>query len=212
MNKTLIITGGKINEQFLVEEVKQNYETIIAVDKGLETALKLNIKINHIIGDFDSVSKGPGHCDTLGIRIHKLNPEKDFTDTHMALKLAIELESTDISIIGWNGTRMDHVLGNVQIMKEALEQNVKCRLINETNEVQLINKKTIIEKDSNYQYLSLIPLTTRAKGITLKGLKYLLSDAEISTGETIGISNEIVKKTASIDIKEGILILIKSKD
>ena len=97
-------------------------------------------------------------------------------------------------------------------MKEALEQNVKCRLINETNEIQLINKKTIIEADDRYKYLSLIPLTTKAKGITLKGLKYSLQEAEISIGETIGISNEIIEKTASIDIKEGILILIKSKD
>ena len=235
MNKTLIITGGTINEQFLVEEVKQNYETIIAVDKGLETALKLNIHTHHIIGDFDSlgtefrdhigdgvatnqkghasenktVSKCPGPFDT---QIHKLNPEKDFTDTHMALKLALELGSTDITIIGWSGTRMDHILGNIQIMKEALEQNVKCRLINETNEIELINKKTIIEADNKYKYLSLIPLTTNAKGITLKGLKYPLQDAEISIGETIGISNEITEKTASIDIKEGILILIKSKD
>ena len=108
MNKTLIITGGKINEQFLVEEVKQNYETIIAVDKGLETALKLNIHIHHIIGDFDSVHIGDGV--STNIQIHKLNPEKDYTDTHMALKLAIELGSTDITIIGWSGTRMDHVL------------------------------------------------------------------------------------------------------
>ena len=102
--------------------------------------------------------------------------------------------------------------GNIQIMKEALEQNIKCRLINETNEIELINKKTIIDADNEYKYLSLIPLTTKAKGITLKGLKYPLQDAEISIGETIGISNEITEKTASIDIKEGILILIKSKD
>ena len=49
MNRTLIITGGNIDEQFLANEVKQNYETIIAADRGLETALKLNIHINHII-------------------------------------------------------------------------------------------------------------------------------------------------------------------
>ena len=149
MNKTLIITGGKINEQFLVEEVKQNYETIIAVDKGLETALKLNIQTNHIIGDFDSlgtelrdhigdgvatnqkghtsenkiVSKCPGPFDT---QIHKLNPEKDFTDTHMALKLAIELGSTDITIIGWSGTRMDHVLRKYSNNERSIR--TKCKM------------------------------------------------------------------------------------
>jgi len=235
MNKTLIITGGEINEQFLANEVKQNYETIIAADRGLETALKLNIHINHIIGDFDSLGTGlrdhigdgvatsnwgqtsrnkkvPKCPVPFGTQIHKLNPEKDYTDTHMALKLAIELGSTDITIIGWNGTRMDHVLGNIHIMKEALENNASCKLVNATNEIKLINKKTIIKEEKKYKYISLIPMTTNVTGITLTGLKYPLQDATLKIGESIGISNEIIDKEASIDIKKGILILIKSKD
>ena len=211
MNRTLIITGGEINEQFLVDEVKQDYETIIAVDKGLETAQKLNIKINHIIGDFDSVNTKILES-YKNINIIKLNPEKDYTDTHMGVKLAIEQGSKDITIVGWFGTRMDHVLGNINIMKEAMEQNISCRLINKTNEIKLINKKTILKKDEKYKYVSLIPLTTEVSGITLEGFKYPLQEATLKIGESIGISNEITAEKATIDIKNGILILIKSKD
>jgi len=212
MNRTLIITGGNIDEQFLANEVKQNYETIIAVDRGLEAAQKLGIHINHIVGDFDSVNPDILTKYKENVIIHKLNPEKDYTDTHMALKLAINLGSKDITIIGWSGTRIDHMLGNIHIMKEAIEKNVICRLINKTNEIQLINKKTILEKDNNFKYISLIPMTTEASGITLSGFKYSLQDATLKIGESIGISNEIIKEQAVIKIKKGILILIKSRD
>lgn len=212
MNKTLIITGGTINEQFLANEINNNYKNIIAVDKGLETAKNLNLRINHIIGDFDSVNKKVLQEYQNKLEIHKLNPEKDYTDTHMALKLAINLKSNDITIVGWSGTRIDHCLGNVQILKEALENNVLCRLKNETNEVELINKHTILTKNDNFKYISLIPLTTEAKGITLKGFKYPLYKATLKIGQSIGISNEIVENKATIEIAEGILILIKSKD
>ena len=212
MNKTLIITGGNIDEQFLANEVKQNYEIIIAVDRGLETAQKLGIHINHIVGDFDSVNPDILTKYKDNVIIHKLNPEKDYTDTHMALKLAIELGSKEVTIIGWSGTRIDHMLGNIHIMKEAIEQNIICKLINKTNEIELINKKTILEKDNNYKYISLIPLTTEASGITLQGFKYPLQDAVLKIGESIGISNEQLEEKATIEIKKGILILIKSKD
>lgn len=213
MNKTLIITGGTINEQFLANElVSSNYETIIAVDKGLETAKNLNLKVNYIIGDFDSVNTNILEEYIDKAKIYKLNPEKDYTDTHMALKMAIELKSDDITIIGWSGTRIDHLMANIQIIKEALEKNVKCILKNEKNEVELINKETKIIKNNKFKYISLIPLTTKVQDITLEGFKYSLKNATLKIGESIGISNEIIKNEAKIYIKRGILILIKSID
>ena len=117
--KTLIVTGGNININFLKEYLKENkFNKIIAVDKGLETFDKINIMPDIIIGDFDSV-KTEILKQYKNTEIISLNPEKDFTDTHMALKLAIEIGSEKITIIGAIGTRIDHTLANVHILKEA---------------------------------------------------------------------------------------------
>ena len=43
-------------------------------------------------------------------------------------------------------------------------------------------------------------------------MKYPLQDAVLKIGESIGISNEQLEEKATIEIKKGILILIKSKD
>ena len=215
MIETLIVTGGNIEDKCFNEIYLSNkFDYIIASDKGLEALDTYNIKPNYIIGDFDSIDKQilNKYIEDKNIVIKELNPEKDYTDTHMAIKLAIELNSTDVTIIGGKGTRIDHLLANIHVLKELLDKDIKCKIIDSKNEIQLINKKTIIKKSKEYKYISLIPLTTNASGITLKGFKYSLTNDTLSIGHSIGVSNEQIEENAIIDIKKGILILIKSKD
>lgn len=211
---TLIVTGGNINTEFLKGTLeKTEFETIIAVDKGLEALNKINVMPNYIIGDFDSVNKATlNQYENKNIEITYLKPEKDFTDTHMAIKLAIEKRAKHITIIGATGTRMDHTLANIHVLNEALQNNVPTEIINENNRIMLINRKVKLIKNTNYKYVSIIPLTTKITGVTLKGFKYNIENATINLGESIGVSNEQIEQEALIEIKEGIAILIYSKD
>jgi len=213
MSGTIIISGGNINEEFVKKVIlSKKYKNIISADKGLEILDKCNIKPNYIIGDFDSINVEilKKYIDDKSIKITKLNPEKDYTDTHMAIKLAIQLKSTDITIIGAIGTRIDHTLANIHILKEPLEKEINCRILNDRNNITLINKTTILK--SEYPYISLIPLTTTVEGVTLKGFKYSLDNDTLKIGESIGISNEKTEENAKIEIKKGILIVIESRD
>lgn len=211
---TLIVTGGNVNTEFLKKILEENkFETIIAADKGLEALNKINVMPNYIIGDFDSVNKTTlNQYENKNIEITYLKPEKDFTDTHMAIKLAIEKRAKHITIIGATGTRMDHTLANIHALNETLQNNVPTEIINENNKIMLINKKAKLIKNTNYKYVSIIPLTTKITGVTLKGFKYNIENATINLGESIGVSNEQIEQEALIEIKEGIAILIYSKD
>lgn len=212
--KTLIITGGKINKNFAKKYLKSNkYDIIIAVDKGLETIDYLKLQPQYVLGDFDSVNtKILEKYKTQNIKIIKLNPEKDLTDTHSAIDLALEIKSTEITILGAIGTRLDHTIANIHILKQALDKNIKAKIVNEKNEIELINKEIIIKKDDNYKYVSIIPLTTNVTGITIEGMKYIINDYTLSIGDSLGVSNEQIDKEAKISIKTGILVVIKSKD
>lgn len=215
MVKTLIVSGGNVEKNCFIENYKTNkFDYIIASDRGIEVLDMYGIIPNYIIGDFDSANKRilDKYINNKDIVIKKLNPEKDYTDTHMALKLAIELKSTDIIILGAIGTRIDHSIANIHILKEALDNNIKCKIIDINNSIQLINKKTILEKSENYKYISLIPLTSKVDGITLKGFKYPLSNSTLRVGHSIGVSNEQIDEIAQIELKNGVLILIMSKD
>ena len=211
---TLIITGGKINKNFAKKYLKSNkYDIIIAVDKGLETIDYLKLEPQYILGDFDSVNtKILEKYKTQNIKIIKLNPEKDLTDTHSAIDLALKIKSTEITILGAIGTRLDHTMANIHILKQALDKNIKAKIVNEKNKIELINKEIIIKKDDNYKYVSIIPLTTNVTGITIEGMKYIINDYTLSIGDSLGVSNEQIDKEAKISIKTGILVVIKSKD
>ena len=215
MVKTLIISGGNVEKNCFNQIYLSNkFDYVIASDRGLEVLDKYNVKPNYIIGDFDSINKRilDKYINNKDIAIKNLNPEKDYTDTHMAIKLAIELKSTDITILGAIGNRIDHTISNIHVLKETIDKAIESRIKDRRNEIQLINKKTILRINKNYKYISLIPLTTKASGVTLKGFKYPLSNATLEIGHSIGVSNEQIEEIAVIDLKEGILILIKSKD
>ena len=211
---TLIVTGGEINKNFLKKHLKINkYDIIIAVDKGLETLDILNINPNYVVGDFDSIDKTIlRKYENTQIEIIKLNPEKDLTDTHSAINLAIGLKSKKIIIIGAIGTRLDHTIANIHILKLAIDKGINIKIINETNEITLINNSIKIYKDQNYKYISLIPLTTTVENITLKGFKYHLTKRTLYIGDSLGISNEQLQQEGEIQLEKGILILIRSKD
>lgn len=212
---TLIISGGNIDTEFLNKTINSfSYDNIIAVDKGLESLYLLKVLPNHIVGDFDSVNKNiiNFYLDK-NIQIHKYNPEKDYTDTDIAIKLAINLNSNNITILGATGTRIDHTLANIHILCSCLESQINCELIDSNNKIYLINSNKKIENKHSYgKYISLIPLTSTVNGVTLKGFKYPLQDYTLKIGESLGISNEIANDVATIELKEGILIVIESRD
>lgn len=209
---TLIISGGVIEDKFLkLFIMKHKINNIIAVDRGLEILNKINTEPDYIIGDFDSVNH-----QILSLysnaKIIKLNPEKDYTDTHMALKLAINLKESNIYLVGALGKRIDHTISNIHILKEALDNKVSCKLLDENNEIQLVGRGITKIKKSKYKYISLIPLTTKVTGVTLKGFKYPLINDTLEIGYSIGISNEIVSNTALIEVGYGLVMVIKSMD
>lgn len=212
---TLIISGGTIFPSFLESYLATySYDVLIAVDKGLEVIESLHLIHDHIVGDFDSVNTNflQKYQHNEKVIIHSFNPEKDYTDTDIALNLALDLGSSDIVILGAIGTRLDHTIANIHLLMLALDKQVSCKIVNENNQIQLVNSCMILKKNSYWTYASIIPLTSQVKGITLQGFKYPLFNDTLSIGKSLGISNEILADTAKISITDGILILILSKD
>lgn len=190
-------------------------QNIIAGDRGLEALYQLKIIPNHVVGDFDSVSPEilEFYKKQPKIIFHTYNAEKDNTDTDIALKLAIQMKSSEITILGALGKRMDHAIANIHILKDALGANIPCQILDEHNRIYLVNTEKTLEKDKVYgKYISLIPLTSTVEGLTLKGFKYPLNRYNLPIGTSLGISNEIIEDIAHIEMEKGILIVIESKD
>ncbi len=219
-NRILILTGGHISTQFVKEYLKvEEFTTIIAVDKGLLVADNLNIPVNYVVGDFDSVPEQilnkyrNKSKNNNNFKIMEFNPEKDATDTHIALKLAMDLEGDEIVILGGTGSRLDHTLANIQLLREPLEKNIRTLILDEHNKIYLINSGMTFRKDKLFgDYISLLPYTEQVTNVTLEGFKYPLYNKTLIVGDSLGVSNEIISEEASILLDSGTLIVIESRD
>ena len=62
------------------------------------------------------------------------------------------------------------------------------------------------------KYISLLPVTMTLEGVDLEGFKYPLNNKTVYMGESLCVSNELIKETGLIRIRKGIALLIESKD
>ena len=216
--KTVIISGGRIERDFALSFLEnETFDQFIAVDNGLRFCYDNQIKPTWIVGDFDTAAPElvEYYQTQTDIPIRRFNPVKDSTDSQIAIELALELGSNEITLLGGTGTRMDHVLGNIQSLMLAKKKGVSCVILDEYNRIQLIDGETRLKKSEQYgKYVSLLPLTTEVTGVDLTGFKFNLTGHTFtSTGSAgLGVSNEIIEDTAEIRVKSGIFVLIESRD
>lgn len=212
--KALLIANGTVeNTEFYQKRLqKEKFEFVVCVDGGIANAKRLNIRPDYLIGDFDSVDE-----DTLeryrseGVSIERHLPEKDETDTELALQFLLSKGADSIVMLGCTGSRFDHTLANVYLLRELLKRQVEGVIVDPHNEIRMIDKRTVLTDKEN-QTISLLPVEERAEGITLEGFQYPLKDETLYQGLSRGISNKITASRAVIDLKKGLLLVIEARD
>lgn len=208
--KGLLIAAGNPPEKDLIKDMSFKADLIVCADGGLKYTLDSGVEPDIVMGDFDSLPEEYLDKINSGIEVKKFPPEKDFTDTEIALKKMCDLGCTDITILGAIGTRMDHVLGNFFTLIEVHKNGATGRILDSHNEVEYL---TIGETKINkgvFKYISIIPIEETM--VSTQGFKYEVKALTIKPGMTIGISNELLDEDGEIEIHKGSCFVIKSKD
>ena len=214
--KIVIVSGGHIEDRFAVDWLKENrYDLLIAADSGMNFLHRNNIVPDIIAGDFDSVASDS--LDAFGkmkdVEMIRLNPMKDDTDTEFVIREAIRRGAVEITVLGATGTRLDHVLGNMHLLGIGLQEDVKIQLVDNHNRIRMIRGLYELKRDEQFgNFVSFLPIDGGVNGVTLEGFKYPLQDAAIPSFSSLGISNEIIEEKARVEIKEGVLLMIESRD
>lgn len=176
-------------------------DLVIAVDGGYEKLKEQRIDL--VVGDFDSLSYVPDHPNVI-----RLKPEKDDTDMMIALAEGRKAGYRTFYIYGGCGGRFDHTLANLQCLAWLAERGAQGYLIDGAWTATLIQNGSIAFPREKRGYVSVFSYGEKACGVTITGLKYPLTDAELCDRVPLGVSNEFVGEASLIRVREGRLLIV----
>lgn len=181
---------------------------IISVDGGHKWAELWGLTPHLVIGDMDSLDSEERQSLVLkAIPFQEFPVEKDQTDLELAVDYALSLGILEIVITGAWGGRIDHSLGNLEILYKLGQKNINARLVARHSEIILVNRFLELQLPMD-TIVSLIPLTPIVTQVSTEGLYYPLTNSEIKKGQTVTISNKTVTSRIKISTKKGILVAV----
>lgn len=210
MKACLIISGGEYSA--VDEKIVSKCEFVIACDKGIEYAQKMNVKVDLALGDFDSFSGGYEKIELNGkMHVVRLPAEKDDTDTFVAIKEAVTRGFKDIVIACALGKRLDHELANMQSAVYAVKNGARVEMISRNENLYFFsNGKVTLERREGFS-LSVFSLSDKCEEVFERGTKYTLENAILENSFPVGVSNEWAEDVAEISVGKGIILVVESR-
>ena len=178
-----------------------------AIDHGVDACRSASALPDVLLGDSDSAapenwSWGVAHAAVT----ERHPPEKDLTDTQLALARAAEQAPAILLLTGAFGGRFDHAFSTVF---SAAQQPGTCLLADDREILLFVRggEQISIHSLQAPAAISLLPLTERVQGITLTGTHWPLVDASLIQAKPYAVSNVLAADANTIDvhIRQGIL-------
>ncbi|HYN68803.1 MAG TPA: thiamine diphosphokinase [Candidatus Eisenbacteria bacterium] len=198
---------------------------VVAADGGARLAEPLGLRIDRWVGDGDSL--GPAAIDALraaGVPVTLAPPDKDESDTELAVLEAVEAGATDLTILGaLGGRRLDHALANVALLAHHALVGRSARLLDAGTRITMLSggasdvtgdgAAATAERRFDGRagdLVSLFPYAGTAEGVTTEGLRYPLHDEPLHLGPARGLSNVRLGSSATVSVRRGRLLIVES--
>lgn len=211
MKALLILNGEKVNSTTILK-LKDESDFILSADGGTDYCVELGIIPDLVIGDLDSIS--PKTLDILKkkeVPINVFPIKKDKTDSQLSIEYLMDKGAEEITIIGAIGSRIDHTLANILLLKTIKDKGIKGKIVHNNNIIYIIDDELILDKKNGY-FVSIIPIESKGVLVSLKGFEYNLSKVKIDFASTLGVSNFVIDEKGYIKVHEGQCLVVVSKD
>lgn len=175
-------------------------DLVIAADGGTRALAAMGITPHLVVGDFDSAPRPAG----IPAVVHP--PEKDDTDTALAIREGMARGFSTFALYGCTGGRLDHTLGAIQTALGATRAGARVFLVGEGTVGTVVLNSTLSFAPRGT--VTVLSLSEHAYGVTLTGLKYLLKGATLTNDYPLGVSNEGDGSPATVSVKEGALYVL----
>lgn len=210
--KSVIVSGGEAPSFELLKSELDSSSLLICADSGANCLYKYNMVPDFLLGDFDSIDKKVlEFFKNRGVEVQSYPSEKNFTDTEAAFYKAVEMESDEIVFLGCTGTRLDHIMGSIGMLKKSLDKGIKAYIKDRNNIIQILHRTSII-KGTKGDTFSLYAYCDKVSNLNIKGARYKLENYDLRLGDSRTVSNEFLSCDVEIAFEDGLLLLFRSHD
>ena len=199
-NLCCIVSAGPVSER---ELILPRGAFLIAADAGLRYLRSAGISPDLIVGDFDSLGEAPA-----GENVVYHRPEKDDTDTMLAVQEGLTRGYDRFLIYGGLGGRLDHTLANLQTLSFLCRHGARGYLVGGGIVASAFRNGGIAFRDVLRGTVSVFAPDGDAKGVYERGLKYALDNYTMSSAYPIGVSNEFTGAPSEITVRDGTLLVL----
>jgi len=208
--RVLVVTNGDVISLPFLKRQADMHDMIICVDGAVRYVRPAGIVPAMLAGDLDSISREDLQwIKGKQIPVIRYETRKDYTDTELALRHAVEKGATHVTLAGALGSRIDHTLGNVFLLKLLWDHQVDGSIENETVELRIVGARTTLPWKRG-ETVSFTPLSDAAT-VSLLGFEYPLDKAVISFGSSRCISNVVALDNPVAWVENGLMLAIRNK-
>lgn len=196
--RALIVAGGRPPGESLLRDSVAKCSLILAADAGFRVLYRFGIVPDMLVGDMDSLGNELADAaKELGSHVLRVPSKKNSTDTELAVEEAVREGATKILLLGATGGRVDHLLGNLMLLRLGEELGAPVTMEDELQTIFYVRHARDIHGIAG-QTLSIIPADKEAV-VRAQGLEYALEDLLLTNARPRGISNVMLSDRARIE-------------
>lgn len=203
--RALVVANGEAPSRGLLAELARDADLVVAADGGVDKALAAGLRIDAVVGDFDSASQA-ARASLPPDRFHQ-STEADTTDLQKAIAFSIARGCSEIDVVAAGGGRADHALANLSVLV-LFRGRAAVRIIDDLFEVSLVDGEATVAGLPG-TVVSLVAIG-QCRGVSTRGLRWDLNDYPLAFSP-YGVHNEIVTSPAHVSVLEGDLLLFRGR-
>lgn len=203
----IVLCGGPAPDPDVADLLPPS-SIVLAADSGLDHAVSLGLTVTTLVGDMDSVSASAlqqARADGLTIVEHPR--DKDATDLDLALSIAADLADRVLVVDPGLG-RLDHSIANTLLLGSERFADTEIVAYSGSGMITVVRGTRPLSGEPGDR-VSLLAVAAPAHGVDTDGLRWPLEKATLRPGSTLGVSNELVRGSASVTVEEGVVLAVQ---
>ncbi len=185
---------------------------VIAADSGVRHAHAMGLRVDVVIGDFDSATVAEVDAATaLGATVLRYPVAKDKTDLELALDHACAVGGAGarVVVIASATGRLDHAMANLLLLVSSAYADVEIDGYVDDWLISVVRNERRTLRARKGALVSLLVIDAPAVRVTTTGLEYPLRDELVYRSSTRGVSNVAIDGAFEVQVDGGALLAMR---